>query len=153
VEINPKATAAGFVGAFAVAATLIMHFEGYTTSERSDPVGNHEICWGHKGNIKIETKAGCIALLKKDIDNANSVIDKYVKVPITQNQRGELIDFIYNEGGGSFSSSTLLKKLNKGDYAGACSELSNWVYAGDEVFNGLITRRAAEEALCMEGVK
>jgi lysozyme len=48
------------------------------------------------------------------------------KVELTVDQKVALLDFIYNVGSGNFRSSTLLKKLNAGDYAGAAAEFDKW---------------------------
>ena len=145
MEINPKATAAGLLGALAIAGTLIISAEGYSTHAHPDPVGNTEICYGHKGNLRIASDATCLHLLKKDTDHANAVIDKYVTVPLTQDQRAALVDFIYNIGERRFASSTLLKMLNKGDYKGASGQFGRWIYADGKRLNGLIHRRQIEE--------
>ena len=64
-----------------------------------------------------------------------------------------MIDFIYNAGEGNFANSTMLKKLNSGDVAGACNELKRWVYSGGQKLAGLVARREAERDLCLRGVK
>ena len=161
MEINPKATAAGLLGALAIAGTLIISAEGYSTHAHPDPVGNTEICYGHKGNLRIASDATCLHLLKKDTDHANAVIDKYVTVPLTQGQRAALVDFIYNIGGSSFARSTLLLLLNKGDYADAAREFTRCEmnnetgkqegygcgWADGKQLNGLIYRRQVEESV------
>ncbi|HHP2614034.1 TPA: lysozyme, partial [Enterobacter roggenkampii] len=53
----------------------------------------------------------------------------------------------YNLGSRSLSTSTLLRKLNAGDYAGAADEFLRWNKAGGKVLNGLTRRREAERAL------
>jgi lysozyme len=53
-----------------------------------------------------------------------------------------------NVGSDAACKSTLMRKLNMGDLAGACSELSRWTMAGGKVYPGLVRRRAAERALC-----
>ena len=72
-----------------------------------------------------------------------------VKVPLTQNQFDALVCFAYNVGIQALRGSTLLKKLNGGDYAGAANEFGRWNRAGGRVLSGLISRRAAERA-CFE---
>ncbi|HTD03821.1 lysozyme [Undibacterium sp.] len=47
---------------------------------------------------------------------------------------------------------TMVRKLNAGDYAGACNELPRWVYAGGKILPGLVKRRAAEQELCLRGL-
>ena len=70
-----------------------------------------------------------------------------VKVPLNPNQFGALTSFTYNLGAGNLRSSTLLRKLNAGDYAGAAAEFARWNKAGGKVLKGLTRRRAAERAL------
>jgi lysozyme len=45
-------------------------------------------------------------------------------VPLQQGQYDAIADFIYNEGVAHFAGSTLLQKLNAGDYAGAAGEFA-----------------------------
>jgi GH24 family phage-related lysozyme (muramidase) len=47
----------------------------------------------------------------------------------------------------ALTNSTLLKKLRKGDVAGAADEFPRWNKAGGKVLNGLVKRRAAEREL------
>lgn len=75
-----------------------------------------------------------------------TVRDK-IKVPLTDQQYSALSSFAYNVGPTNFSSSTLVKKLNAGDYEGAASEFKNWNRAGGKQLEGLSRRRAAEAAL------
>lgn len=74
-------------------------------------------------------------------------VQQNVKVPLTDQQYSALTSLVYNIGPTNFAKSTLLKKLNSGDYDGAASEFGKWVYAGGEVATGLVRRRAAEQAL------
>jgi lysozyme len=91
-------------------------------------------------------------LLREHVaEKIEPVILSKVKVPITQNQRDALSSFIYNLGEGNFSSSTLLKKLNAGNYLGAADEFLRWNKATiggvlQEV-TGLTNRRKAERDL------
>jgi lysozyme len=65
--------------------------------------------------------------------------------------RGErlaaIADFAYNLGLGRLKASTLRRRLNAGDYAGARQELRKWVRGGGRVLPGLVLRREAEAAL------
>ncbi|MDU2883127.1 MAG: lysozyme, partial [Enterobacter sp.] len=58
-----------------------------------------------------------------------------------------LVDFAYNLGVKALEGSTLLKKLNAGDYAGAAAEFPKWNKAGGKVLPGLVKRREAERTL------
>lgn len=86
-------------------------------------------------------------LLSKDMIKFEDVINTYVKVKLTQNQFDALCCFTYNVGSGNFKSSTLLRKLNLGDYAGAAGQFLVWNKAGGKVLSGLTSRRKDEKTL------
>lgn len=79
--------------------------------------------------------------------NFGRFIDIAVKVPLTQNQFDALVSFAYNLGNGNLENSTLLRKLNDGDYDGAANEFEKWNKAGGKVLSGLVKRRLAEKEL------
>lgn len=74
-------------------------------------------------------------------------VRRYVTVPLTQGQFDALVDFAYNAGAKNLQTSTLLKKLNARDYAGAAAEFAKWVHGGGKVLPGLVKRREAERKL------
>jgi GH24 family phage-related lysozyme (muramidase) len=76
-----------------------------------------------------------------------SAVREKVKVPINDQQYSALASFAYNVGPDNFAKSTLLKKLNAGDYNGAADQFKVWNKAGGGTMEGLVRRRAAEEAL------
>ena len=142
--------------------TLVHEFEGnqgrFEPTRTQDPVGNWEIGWSHKlsgpadplwsANLSADS-ADNIAM--QDMSAAAQAVCKLcgqqTMALLSDNQYAALIDFTYNEGVGHFAGSTLLKKVKAGDKIGASYEFVKWVYAGGEVLNGLIRRRAAEKAL------
>jgi lysozyme len=67
-----------------------------------------------------------------------------VRVPIAQHQFDALVDFCFNAGRGNFLQSTLLAKVNRGDFAAAAIQFGLWVHAAGEVVPGLARRRKAE---------
>lgn len=93
------------------------------------------------------TESMAYELLKKDMNKFEDIIDNNVKVKLNQNQFDALCCFVYNVGGGNFKSSTLLKKLNLGDYIGASNQLLVWNKAGGKVLSGLTSRRKDEKLL------
>lgn len=60
---------------------------------------------------------------------------------------GAILDFSFNCGAGALAGSTLRKRINADDVAGAKAELMKWVRGGGRVLPGLVKRRAAEAAL------
>lgn len=87
--------------------------------------------------------------LRRDVGVAESAIGRCVKVPLSQSEFNAFTSFAFNVGTEAFCSSTLVKKLNAGDYAGACAELKRWVYVDGRRVQGLVNRREAEYRLCM----
>lgn len=81
---------------------------------------------------------------EKDLRKFEKAVAKAVKVPITQYQFDALVSLTYNIGIGAFKDSTLLCKLNKGDYQGAADEFPRWNRSGGRVMEGLSKRRARE---------
>lgn len=76
-----------------------------------------------------------------------SNINKVIKVPLNQNQFDALVSFAYNIGNTNFNWSTLLKKLNKGDYDGASNEFGRWNQSNGKILKGLVLRRQKEKEL------
>jgi GH24 family phage-related lysozyme (muramidase) len=67
-----------------------------------------------------------------------------------ENQFSAMVSFAFNVGLNAYRGSTLLRKHNAGDFAGAAAEFPRWVYAGGEVLPGLVRRREAERTLYLK---
>lgn len=93
------------------------------------------------------TKAQAEKLLLKSLKAYEDCVNECVKVELKQSQYDALVCFCYNIGCGAFKKSTLLKKLNKGDYSAVPSELMKWTKAGGKNVAGLVNRRTKEAAL------
>ena len=140
---------------------FIKRWEGNHLTAYKCPAGVWTIGVGHTGKVGLKkiceglkiTDKQSTALLKTDIKNFEIAVNTYVIVPLTQNQFDALVSFAFNEGSGNLKKSTLLRKLNKGDYLSASFEFLKWDKAdtdgdGDlEVLRGLSNRRKAEQAL------
>jgi len=93
------------------------------------------------------TDAQIIDLLKFHLAAFEKDVVSVVKVALTSNQFSALVSFAFNCGVGNLKSSTLLKKLNAKDYAGAADQFLVWTKAAGKELPGLIKRRAAERLL------
>jgi lysozyme len=140
---------------------LVQSFEGCERKQKGarfkayvDPVGVLTIGWGHTNATgrtfdadTAWTQAECNAALREDMAKFEAAVRANVKVELEQCQFDALVSFSYNCGVGSLKSSTLLRKLNKRDFAGAAREFAKWNRAGGRVLPGLTRRRAAEATL------
>lgn len=75
-------------------------------------------------------------------------VKRCAKVPMFDYEFGAFVSFTYNVGVSAFCKSTLVKKLNLGDYAGACAQLSRWDKQKGKVLRGLTKRRKEERKIC-----
>jgi lysozyme len=91
--------------------------------------------------------------LRRDITVAESAISRCVRVPLSQGELDAYTSLAFNIGTDAFCRSTLVVKLNGGDYAGACEEIKRWVYAGGRRVPGLVARREKEYATCVGDVR
>lgn len=89
--------------------------------------------------------------LMRDVGVAESAIGRCVKVPLSQGEYDAFTSLAFNIGSNAFCTSTLVKRLNAGDYDGACQEIRRWVFSGGQKLEGLVNRREAEYQMCMEG--
>ena len=129
---------------------LIKEFEGFRAEAYLCPAGVWTIGYGHTGDVTPDdscTMAEAEEMLRKDVERFEAAVDRLVKVPLTEGQFDALVSFAFNLGEGNLMQSTLLKKLNREDYAGAADEFGKWVKAGNKTLPGLVRRREAERAL------
>ncbi len=152
---------------YTLTAGLIKFYEGFSDIPYLCPTGYWTIGFGHvivvddrqlKGDpdkslafnaysklISIEEADG---LLKADILSFASKALSLVRVALNKYQSACLVSFAFNVGIGNFANSTLLKKLNQGDYDSVPEQLKRWVKGavnGEKVIlNGLVKRRNRE---------
>uniref|UniRef100_UPI001ABB7991 lysozyme n=2 Tax=Bartonella TaxID=773 RepID=UPI001ABB7991 len=90
-------------------------------------------------------------LLCKDLRQFENTVAKAVTVSLNSWQFAALVSFCYNVGTIAFCNSTLLKKLNNGEYEAVPAELQKWTKAGGKRLQGLVHRRVAEAGLWAKG--
>jgi len=130
--------------------TLLKYFEGCETVAYQDSVGVWTIGYGHtKGVVEgmTITEAEADSMLSKELEEYESYVENMVEVELTQEQFDALTVWVYNLGPTNFRNSTLLKKLNSGDYSAVPTEIKRWNKAGGKVLKGLVKRREAEAAM------
>lgn len=133
---------------------LVKGKEGRSLRAYPDPgTGGYPwtIGYGHTGPEvhpgMVITQAEAEELLRVDVERVAEQVRNLVMVDLTQNQFDALVCFVYNVGVANFAKSTLLRKLNTGDYAGASAEFDRWTRAAGHVMAGLVERRHDEREL------
>lgn len=87
--------------------------------------------------------------LLRDASKFERAVKRCAPVPMYHYEFSAFVSLTYNIGEGAFCSSTLVRKLKAGDYAGACQEILRWDKVGGRVVRGLTIRRQAEHKLCI----
>lgn len=131
----------------------IRRWEGLRLSAYRDPGGILTIGYGHTGDVEAGqtiTLDQAEDLLSEDLRTAQSAVERLVKVPLTDRQYSALVSFVFNVGEGQFAESTLLRKLNRGDYSGAADEFLRWTRAGSVELPGLVERRRLEREFFLD---
>ena len=147
--------AAGAIAVSAASLVAIATYEGYRGDAYKDSVGVPTIGYGETAGVKIGDKTtperALVQLLESTEKHADA-IRQCIHVPLYQHEFDAYVSLSYQIGAGAFCRSTLIKKLNKGDYTGACNELDKWVYAGGKKLPGIVKRRQKEKETCL-GIK
>ena len=65
-------------------------------------------------------------LLKSDLKWCSEAVEGAVRVPLNQNQFDALYSLCFNIGPTAFRNSTVVRKLNAGDYTGAADAILMW---------------------------
>ena len=129
-------------------ADLTKSFESCRLTAYRDVKGILTIGWGHTGPEVVEglvwTQEFADTMLIADVASAVYCVNTSVKVPLDQPIFDALVDFTFNCGRHAFTSSTMLRLLNAGDYLGAAAQLDTWDHASGQVVTGLLRRRQAE---------
>lgn len=150
-----RAAVAG-LGLSAAAFVALLQHEGFrdrayfaTADEKARGIST--IGFGTTENVKPTdtiTVERALGRALTDLGKFEGAIKRCVTVPLHQHEYDALASFSYNVGASAFCSSTLVRKLNAGDYAGACAEISRWDKQSGRVLPGLTKRRADERAKC-----
>lgn len=144
--------AVGTIAVSAAALVGIANHEGFRDEAYKDAVGVPTIGYGETAGVKMGDKTtperALITLLDSTEKHADA-IRQCIHVPLYQHEFDAYVSLSYNIGTSAFCKSTLVKKLNRGDYTGACEEIRRWNRAGGKVLPGLVKRRKSEYETCM----
>ena len=163
-KASGKAKGAGVVVAL---IAMLGVWEGSRPKPYLDHIGIPTACRGIIGpEVTRRYKAGerftqaeCDAMETDYILTMQDKMAGCIKVPMSDSEWLAYSHFAYNVGTAGFCKSSLVKRLNAGDHAGACRQMAKWTWAGGKDCrvaanrcSGLPKRRDAEVATCLESL-
>lgn len=138
-------SAAGLVG--------IANWEQFVPRTYTDSAGVATIGYGTTEGVQagqtITPERALVKLLDHVDKDSAAAVRRCVKVPLYQHEFDSFVSLTYNIGSSNFCNSTLVKLLNRGQYAQACEQILRWDRAGGQVLRGLTLRRQAERRTCI----
>ena len=142
------------VVASAIAVGTITQWEGFRSDAYLDIGGIPTIGYGSTKDVemgdRIDVEGARSRLIREVMDRYGQAVKNCVKVPLFQSEYDSFVSLTYNIGPNAFCKSTLVKKINQEDYAGACEQIKRWNKVKGKVVKGLTNRREAEFALCIK---
>lgn len=137
----------------------LVGYEGYTDRAVIPIPGDvPTIGFGTTEGVRLgdtTTPPKALARALRDVSKFEGAIQSCVTTPLYQHEYDAYTSLAYNIGGSAFCGSTLVRKLNAGDYAGACDQILRWRYAAGRDCSdpaskciGLWRRRKSEHAMC-----
>ena len=148
--MSPNQKKAGWL---AIAIAAVGAYEGLSLKAYPDIVGVPTICYGETKNVKLgqtATKEYCDSQLSARLIEFNQGVESCITRPLRDNERVAFVSLAYNIGVGAFCQSTVVRRFNAGDKAGACDAILMWNRAGGKVVQGLVNRRVKEREMCLK---
>lgn len=146
------------IAALALSAAALVGIalsEGYRESAYTPVPGDvPTIGFGTTSNVKqgdTITPTRALVRLLADANAYEQAVKKCTTAPLYQYEYDSYLSLAYNIGPGAFCRSTLVRKVNAGDYPGACQEILRWDKFKGQPLAGLTKRRQAEYKLCLGG--
>jgi lysozyme len=160
VTVRKTTITVASAAALALALPAIKQSEGYWPTVKTDWVGTGHPATGGYGeteNVKLgEThteKYWSDRLQQRVVAEYDVEIGKCIHVWVPDSVRAAMDSTAYNTGPTALCRSSIVAKLNAGDFRGACNALAGWyIRASGRVVQGLINRRAHDRKLCLSGV-
>lgn len=172
-QLTKKAGAAGVVCSVGAIIAIVLNAGNVRTNERGlELIGNAEGCRrdpyvcpaavltdgiGNTHGVKTgvrKTDKQIAADWERNILEAERCVNTYGNGrQLSDNTFAAVTSITFNCGCATMKQSTLFRYLKAGEAVKACSQFPRWVYGDGKVLPGLVTRRAAEKQLCLDGVK
>jgi len=156
-----KTRLVGLAGALTAAGALTVsvvgNWEGLRLVAYPDVIGVWTACYGETKGIRPGmkfTREQCDVMFIERLQEFETGMRACLKAPdaLPDKTYVSFVSVTYNIGVGGFCGSSMARRTNAGDLAGACDALLMWNKAGGKVVKGLVNRRVAERKLCLAGL-
>lgn len=152
-SFSPAQKGAALLAALTLATSLVVKWEGKSNEVYLDGGGVATVCYGHTGpDVRMgqprRSDAECERLLEKDMQAHGQGLLTCLRADVPTPLLGGFWSYTINVGVGAACKSTAVRLANAGDFAGACRQLSRWVYDNGVYVKGLANRRADERKVC-----
>jgi lysozyme len=141
------------LGISGIALVGLLVAEGYRDTAYIPVAGDvPTIGFGTTQNVRMGDKITVPQALNRalnDVQKFEGAMKRCVKVPLHQYEYDAYLSLTYNIGEGAFCRSTLVRKLNAGDYKGACEQILRWDNFKGKPLRGLTIRREKEYKQCI----
>jgi lysozyme len=141
------------LGISGIALVGLLVAEGYRDTAYIPVAGDvPTIGFGTTQNVRMGDKITVPQALNRALDDVQKfegAMKRCVKVPLHQYEYDAYLSLTYNIGEGAFCRSTLVRKLNAGDYEGACKQILRWNNFQGRPLRGLTIRREKEYKQCI----
>ncbi|MFQ1974448.1 lysozyme [Aeromonas veronii] len=123
-------SAAGFVG--------VLNREGFEPVAYPDPVHGTKlptIGFGSTEGVKMGDTITPVAAVNRSLREVRvfeNALKTCIKVPLHQYEFDAYVELSHNIGPGAFCRSTIVKRLNAGDYPGACEAILLFKRSGNQ---------------------
>lgn len=135
--------------------TLIRKWEGSRLGAYKDAKGIWTIGYGHtaaagglvpKRGVKI-TQDEAERILARDLPQYERAVAAAIRHRMNENQFAACVSLCFNIGTAAFARSSVVRRWNANDVAGAANAFLMWTKAGKKTLKGLVARRKAEREL------
>lgn len=140
------------LSAAAILVPLVQHWEGTAYKPYRDVANVLTVCTGDTYDVenRTYTKAECEQRLERQlIAHARPVLKCTPSLENRPNALAAASSLAYNIGVSAYCRSTVARRFNAGDIAGACDGFLAWRFAAGREIKGLLNRRKAERKICL----
>ena len=156
---SAKGALAGVVGLSAATMLyqMVPEHEGVVLKGYKDPIGIPTKCMGDTKDVVLGQRYSIehckVSMERQLVVHATGVLKCTPRLREHPRMMVAATDLAYNIGVAGYCRSTAARQFNAGNYAAGCYALGRFNKAGGRVLPGLVKRRKAEVALCLEGVR